>query len=63
MLETMYAVAERYSTDAEAVTAFAEKFIQSDEMEDAFYQVVRDSRLSGFREGMKAALMLFAEVR
>lgn len=62
MLETMYAVAEQSSTEAESATAFASQFVQGEEMEDKFYQAVRDSRLSGFRDGMKAALMLFAEV-
>ena len=48
---------------AESAAAFASQLVQGEEMEDKFYQAVRDSRLSGFRDGMKAALMLFAEVR
>ena len=63
MLETMYAVTEQCSTEAESAMAFASQFVRGEEMEDKFYQAVRDSRLSGFREGLKAALMLFAEVR
>ena len=54
---------EQCSTEAESAMAFASQFVRGEEMEDKFYQAVRDSRLSGFREGMKAALMLFAEVR
>lgn len=63
MLETMYDVAEQSGAEAESAMAFAEQFVSGEEMEDKFYQAVRDSRLSGFRDGMKAALMLFAEVR
>ena len=63
MLETLYATTEHHGTEAESATAFASQFVQGEEMEDKFYQAVRDSRLSGFRDGMKAALMLFAEVR
>ena len=63
MLETMYAVAEQSGTEAESAVAFADQFVHGEEMEDMFYQAVRDSRLSGFRDGMKAALLLFSEVR
>ncbi len=63
MLETMYAVTEQRSTEAESAVAFASQFVRGEEMEDKFYQAVRDSRLSGFREGLKAALALFAKVR
>ena len=63
MLETLYAATEQCTADAESAAAFASQFVQGEEMEDKFYQAVRDSRLSGVRDGMKAALMLFAEVR
>lgn len=63
MLETMYAVTEQTGTEAESAAEFAFQFVRGNEMEDMFYQAIRDSRLSGFKEGMKAALMLFAEVR
>ena len=58
MLEAMYAVTEQCGTEAESAAAFASQFVRGEEMEDKFYQAVRDSR-----EGMKAALMLFTEVR
>ena len=63
MLETMYDVSERNSVEAESVMDFASLFLKDGEMEEMFYNAIRDSRLSGFREGMKAALMLFAEVQ
>jgi len=63
MLETMYAVTELVGTDAESVEAFASRYVKNDEMEEEFYAAIRDSRINGFREGVKAALMLFAEVR
>ena len=63
MLETLYATTEQHGTETESAMAFASQFVQGEEMEDKFYQAVRDSRLSGFRDGMKAALMLFSEVR
>ena len=63
MLETMYAVTEQTGIEAESAVKFASQFVQGDEMEDLFYQAIRDSRCAGFREGVKAALLLFAEVR
>jgi len=42
---------------------FARQFVRDGEMEDKFYETVRDSRQIGSREGVKAMLMLFAEVR
>ncbi len=63
MLETMYAVTEQTGTEAESAVEFARQFVRGNEMEDKFYAAIRDSRLSGFKEGMKTALMLLAEVR
>lgn len=63
MLEAMYATTEQGGVEAESVTDFAALFVKDDEMEELFYNAVRDSRLSGFRERLKAALALFAEVR
>lgn len=63
MLEMMYAATEQTGTDAKSAVEFARQFVRGDEMEDMFYQAIRDSRLSGFKEGMKTALMLLAEVR
>lgn len=63
MLEMMYAATEQTGTEAKSAEEFASQFVRGDEMEDMFYQAIRDSRRDGFREGMKAALLLFAEVR
>lgn len=49
--------------EAESVTDFLTRFVKKDgEMEDKFLEAVRDTRLEGFREGMKAALQLFSEL-
>ncbi len=63
MLETMYAATEQNGAEAQSVVDFANRFIRNDEMEGKFYEAVRDSRLIGFREGVKAALTLFAEIQ
>ncbi len=63
MLETLYAATEQYTAEAQSVVEFTRQFIRDNEMEDKFYEAVRDSRQIGFREGMKAMLTLFAEVR
>ncbi len=63
MLETLYAATEQHTAEAQSVVEFARQFIRDNEMEDKFYEAVRDSRQIGFREGMKAMLRLFAEVR
>lgn len=61
MLEKMCAVVD--TVDAESVDDFAEQFVEGAEMEDQFYRAIRDSKQVGFREGMRAALQLFSEVR
>lgn len=49
--------------EAESVTDFLTLFVKKDGgMEDKFLEAVRDTRLEGFREGMKAALDLFSEL-
>lgn len=63
MLETLCAVAEQSGVEAESVADFAALFVKDEEMEDMFYAAIRDSRRNGFRDGVKAALTLFAEIR
>lgn len=63
MLEMLYAATEQSTTEAQSAVEFARQFVRDGEMEDKFYETVRDSRQIGFREGVKAMLMLFAEVR
>lgn len=53
----------RTTADAASVDAFAERFVERGEMEEQFYAAIRDFRKIGFKEGMRAALQLFAEVR
>ena len=63
MLEALYAAAEKNSSEAASVRAFAAQFVKNGEMEEMFYEAIHDSRLSGFQEGIKAMLRLIAEVR
>lgn len=49
--------------EAVSVLDFCKQFIKSDDMEDKFYEAIRDTRLVGFKEGVKAAMSLLAEVR
>ena len=53
MLEALYAAAEKNSSEAASVRAFAAQFVKNGEMEEMFYEAIRDSRLSGFRDGVK----------
>lgn len=63
MLEALYAAVEKNSSEAASVLAFAAQFVKNDEMEEMFYEAIRDSRLSGFRDGVKVTLGLCAEVQ
>lgn len=68
MLEALYAAAEKNSSEAASVRAFAAQFVKNGEMEEMFYEAIRDSRLSGFRlsgfrDGVKVTLGLCAEVQ
>lgn len=48
--------------EAESVTDFLTRFAKGGEIEEKFLAAVHDTRLEGFREGMKAALQLFSEL-
>lgn len=48
--------------EAESVTDFLTRFAKDGEIEERFLAAVYDTRLEGFREGMKAALQLFSEI-
>ena len=48
--------------EAESVTDFLTRFAKDGEIEERFLAAVHDTRLEGFREGMKAALQLFSEL-
>jgi hypothetical protein len=62
MIEAIYETRERCE-ETKAVMDFLAEFINDDEQEDSFFRAVRDTRLAGFAEGIKAALELFAEAR
>lgn len=61
MLELLYATSEQGGSESESMLAFLRQFIRGDDMEDKFLEAIRDSRLAGFKEGVKAAMRLFAE--
>ena len=48
--------------EAESVTDFLTRFAKDGEIEERFLAAVHDTRLEGFREGMKAALQMFSEI-
>lgn len=48
--------------EAESVMDFLARFAEGGEIEEKFLAAVHDTRLEGFREGMKAALQLFSEL-
>ena len=62
LLKSLYEHTEGHR-GAESVTDFLTQFVKEDgEMEDKFLEAVHDTRLEGFREGLKAALQLFSEL-
>mgnify|MGYP001052949381 CR=1 FL=1 len=62
LLKSLYEHTEGHR-EAESVTSFLTRFVKENgEMEDKFLEAVHDTRLEGFREGMKAALQLFSEL-
>lgn len=48
--------------EAPSVNAFCSAFVSGEDAEDKFYEAIRDTRIIGFREGVKAAIALFAEL-
>ena len=61
MLEKMCTVMEQ--VDAASVESFADRYVEQGEMEEQFYEAIRDSKEVGFKEGMRAAFQLFSEVQ
>jgi hypothetical protein len=61
MLEKIY---DQIENRAEVVTvmAFLTKFAKDGDIEELFLTAVRDTRLAGFKEGVKAALTLQREM-
>jgi hypothetical protein len=62
MLEALYEAVPG-KQEAESVMDFIGLYISDDEAEDLFFKAVRDSRLAGFKEGVRAANDLYAETR
>lgn len=62
MIEAIYETCNGRE-ETKAVMDFHAAYVKDDEQEDKFFCAVRDSRLAGFKEGIKAALELFAEAR
>ena len=63
MVEAMYnAGGADMKHEAPSVSAFCSTFVNGEDVEDKFYEAIRDTRMIGFREGVKAAITLFAEL-
>ena len=64
MLELLYSAVEANSLNAESVDAFCKKFIKDRiDMEEQFFKAISDTHREGFKEGLKAALHLFGDIR
>lgn len=63
MLEILYDSENEVRSETDSAMNFYNSYVNSDEAEDKFFEAIRDTRLAGFREGMNAALTLFAEVQ
>ena len=63
MLELMYSASEQTTKESESIATFREQFVKGESMEDKFNEAIHDSRLDGYKEGVKAALQLFSEVQ
>lgn len=61
MLEEIYGAREDTRIEPESVTAFCMEFVHRGE-EELFYEAIRDVHYAGFKEGMKAALELIADL-
>ena len=48
--------------EAESVSKFRNLYAHGGDAEELFHEAIRDTRRNAFREGMKAALDLFAEI-
>ena len=62
MLEEIYGAREDTRTEPESVTAFYTSFVHQED-EEYFYEAIRDAHYAGFKDGMKAALKLFADLQ
>ncbi len=63
MLEKLYALSENGGEEAKTVMDFLARFVKDDATEELFLAAVHDARFAGYREGVKAAMMLFAEAQ
>ena len=55
MLEKMCTVMEQ--VDAASVESFADRYVEQGEMEEQFYEAIRDSKEVGFKEGCASAFL------
>jgi truncated hemoglobin YjbI len=61
MVEQFYDLVEDRK-EVTSVRVFLAQFAKSEDIEEMFLKAVRETRLAGFKEGMKAALELKREV-
>ena len=63
MLEVLYDLTENGGKEATTVMDFLSQFVKDSDTEELFLAAVHDTRLAGFKEGVKATLRLFAEAQ
>ncbi len=63
MLEKIFDMGDSSRVETQSTVDFRKQFVKGEEMEDKFYEAIRDTRFEGYREGMNAALKLMAECR
>jgi hypothetical protein len=61
MLEYLYEYVDNRA-EVKSVTDFHSRFIKGSNMENDFFKAVRETRLAGFREGVKTAVQLLTEI-
>lgn len=61
MLEEIYGAREDKRIEPDSVTDFCTQFVHRKD-EELFYEAIRDVHYAGFKEGMKAALELIADL-
>jgi len=61
VLEVIYNAGDNKRIDPDSVTDFCTQFVHRKD-EELFYEVIREVHYAGFREGMKAALELIADL-
>lgn len=62
MLELLYRTTEEKGQEAKSVIDFSERYITTEDVENKFYDAIRDSRFIGFKAGFAMAMALLIDV-